>query len=186
MSKLFNQIRELVLDCQDTHIKDMNGNITHVGMRLGDDLYIITNNEEKEVNSLYIDKGGIKTCEIRELDGYILTALWEVFEQMKLEKQEKESRPKAIICPRCENEEHLKEARFCKICGLDIRAIKSQVLLEELQDLASPIIQYLEKHYDPYCEVVISADGIKLNRNEMSLPAMHPDVKRMIDNILDM
>lgn len=184
MNTLFNQIRELVLYCQDAHVKDLNGNITYVGMGLVDDLYIMTNIKEKEVNSLYIDKGGIKTYEIKESDEYVLTVLWEVFEQMELEKQKKESRPKVIICPRCENEDHPNGARFCKICGLDIRPIKSQVLLEELQELASPIVQNLEKHYDPHCEVVISSDGIKLNRTEISIPQIHPDAKR--NNILDM
>lgn len=186
MNTLFNQIRELVLSCQDACIRDEHGRVTQVGMGLGDNLYIMTNAIEKGVNSLYINEGCDMEFEIQESDEYILKTFWEVFEQMKLEKQEKEARPKAIICPRCKNEEHRKEARFCKICGLDIRPLKSKVLSEELQDLASPIVQYLEKHYDPYCEVVIRADGIKLNRNEMSLPAMHPDVKRMIDNILDM
>lgn len=186
MSKLFNQIRDLVLSCQDVCIKDEHERVIQVGMGIGEGLYIMTNAIKKEVNSLYINEGCDMEFEIQESDEYILKTFWEVFEQMELEKQEKEARPKAIICPRCENEEHPKEARFCKICGLDIRPIKTQASLEELQELALPIKRYLENHYDPHCEVVISLDGIRLNRTEISLPAMHPDVKRMIDNVLDM
>lgn len=54
--------------------------------------------------------------------------------------------------------------------------------LDQLQELALPLKEYLEKNYDPHCEVVVSFNGVKIIREEMYLPAekIHQPPERFV------
>ncbi len=41
---------------------------------------------------------------------------------------------------------------------------------KELTRLCKPIVEFLKKHYDPHCCVVISWDAIKVVRDEIGIP----------------
>lgn len=46
---------------------------------------------------------------------------------------------------------------------------------DELREMCQPIISYLEKHGDPYSEVHISMDGIKITSVQCGIPAKAKD-----------
>lgn len=46
---------------------------------------------------------------------------------------------------------------------------------EELKELCQPVITYLEKYCDPYTEVHISMDGIKVTSVQCGVPARTKD-----------
>lgn len=37
---------------------------------------------------------------------------------------------------------------------------------EKLKELAEPLKKYLEEHYDPHCQIVVSMDTLKIVRIE--------------------
>ena len=41
---------------------------------------------------------------------------------------------------------------------------------KQLAEMAKPILEYLEKEYDPYCKVVISANGVFVERTDVGIP----------------
>lgn len=42
--------------------------------------------------------------------------------------------------------------------------------LEEIKKLCKPIVEYLEKKQDPYTEIVISMDFVKMKKEVLSVP----------------
>lgn len=46
---------------------------------------------------------------------------------------------------------------------------------DELKEMCQPIISYLEKHCDPYTEVHISMDGIKVTSVQCGIPVRTKD-----------
>lgn len=46
---------------------------------------------------------------------------------------------------------------------------------DELKELCQPVIAYLEKYCDPYTEVHISMDGIKVTSVQCEIPARIKD-----------
>ena len=50
------------------------------------------------------------------------------------------------------------------------RMIDMNKKLDELQKLAIPLKEYLEKNYDQHCAVIVECDGVKIIRDEMYLP----------------
>lgn len=41
---------------------------------------------------------------------------------------------------------------------------------QQLQELALPLKEYLEKNYDPHCVAIVRCDGVKIIRDEMYIP----------------
>lgn len=37
---------------------------------------------------------------------------------------------------------------------------------EKIKELAKPLKEYLEEHYDPHCNVVVNMDTVKIVRTE--------------------
>ena len=37
---------------------------------------------------------------------------------------------------------------------------------EKIKELATPLKKYLDEHYDPHCQVVVSVDTVKIVRTE--------------------
>ena len=42
--------------------------------------------------------------------------------------------------------------------------------IDEVEKLCTPIVEYLEKNYNPNCTVIINSDKIKLVVDEISIP----------------
>ncbi|MDD3251938.1 MAG: hypothetical protein PHV18_05190 [Lachnospiraceae bacterium] len=42
--------------------------------------------------------------------------------------------------------------------------------MSEILKLCSPVMKYMDKHYDPYTKVVIDMDGVKVLGTELSIP----------------
>lgn len=42
--------------------------------------------------------------------------------------------------------------------------------IEELEKLCTPLVEYLKKKYDPYCNVIISDHDIKLVSTRIGIP----------------
>ncbi|HID0818173.1 hypothetical protein [Clostridium botulinum] len=42
--------------------------------------------------------------------------------------------------------------------------------VEELEKLCTPIVEYLKKSYNPYCNVIISGHDIKLVATRIEIP----------------
>lgn len=42
--------------------------------------------------------------------------------------------------------------------------------MKDLEKLSRPLIEYLEKHYNPYTKIEITKDGIKILEEKISIP----------------
>ena len=42
--------------------------------------------------------------------------------------------------------------------------------IQEIEKLCAPIVEYLEKNYNPHCMVIINDSHIKLVSDEISIP----------------
>ena len=50
------------------------------------------------------------------------------------------------------------------------RLAKNQLLFGELEEAAKPLQDFLEKHFDPMCKVVVEIGSINVFRAEMGMP----------------
>lgn len=48
---------------------------------------------------------------------------------------------------------------------------------EKLEELCKPVIEYLTKNYDPYVEITITTEHIKVKRDIMSIPTTATEYK---------
>lgn len=51
--------------------------------------------------------------------------------------------------------------------------------IKKLEELCKPIAEYLKQNHDPYCSVIISDSHIKLLRDEIGIPILESEMKKM-------
>lgn len=52
----------------------------------------------------------------------------------------------------------------------DIREIPTLSEVESLRDLCKPICEYINEHYDPHTQIIITDDHVKVTRDEIGIP----------------
>lgn len=45
--------------------------------------------------------------------------------------------------------------------------------LEQLLKLCEPLVEYLRQEQNPYTEIVVSMDFVKMKKEELSIPVLH-------------
>lgn len=48
--------------------------------------------------------------------------------------------------------------------------MKNELLFKELEEAAKPLQDFLEKHFDPMCKIVVEIGSINVFRAEMGMP----------------